>query len=172
MSRYAGMYVENAAPTMRADKRVEYELPVLRYPLHDPWHPEGGEQYFAGFWLPYIASEADARQHVADFERTRITPGADPRAECWPFDWQTMRHLLAGRSRAIAEVIVFDDDIGSVATRCIVMDHPLAKVRRVVPEDVARWRDPAHREALTARARAHAALVPGCRATMPKEAER
>lgn len=136
--------------------RYAEETPVVRYPLSAPWHPEGGEQYAAGFWLPYIASEEDARQHVADFDRTRIMPGANPRSKCEPFDWQTMRHLLARRPHAIAEVAVFDADGRVVGLRCIVMDHPLARVRIVVPEDVARWRDPEHRAELKRRARAYA----------------
>lgn len=40
---------------------------------------------------------------------------------------------------------------------------------RVVPEDVARWRDPEHRAELKRRARAHAALVSGNRSTMEVE---
>lgn len=110
-----------------------------------------------------IAERASARMsirnemdHLADLLRTRIRPGADPRAECEPFDWQTMRHLLARRPHAIAEVTVFDADNRIVGIRCVVMDHPLARVRCVVPEDVARWRDPKHRAALTERARAYA----------------
>lgn len=129
---------------------------VERYRNPLPWYPNGGETYAAGFWLPYIASEEDARQHVADFNHTCIMPGANPRAKCEPFDWQKMRHLLGQRSRAIAEVATFDVDGRIVGIRCIVMDHPLARVRVVVPEDVARWRDPEHRAELTRRARAYA----------------
>ena len=87
-----------------------------------------------------------------ELQRTRIEPGADPRAECAPFDWEMARFQLEQRPRAIAEVRDKDGKL-----RCIVMDNPRNRVERVVPEDVARWRDPKHREALTKRAREYAA---------------
>ena len=76
-----------------------------RYPLPAPWHPEGGEQYTAGFWLPYRASEADARQHVKDFYATRIedTRGANSAQDVmrWNND-PTHRDELERRARELA----------------------------------------------------------------------
>lgn len=108
----------------------------------------------AGFSLPYIASKEDAQQHVADWMRTRIEPGADPRVErvgglvFWP-------HETGPRDRPYGVLVLAPFSRGS--------DY------RYVPEDVRRWRDPRHRAALTQRARAHAAIVPGARAGMVAE---
>lgn len=109
--------------------------------------------------MRYDVFSDDHRCHVADWMRTRVTPGADPRAECEPFDWRMTRYLLTQRPRAIAEI---RGDDGRV--RCVVMDNPRARVDRVVPEDVARWRDPKHRAAMTERAREYASHLPGRRA--------
>ena len=185
MSRYAGMYVENAATTKRADGRVEFELPVLRYPLPiefelpvlryplpTPWHREGGEQYAAGFWLPYIASEEDARQHFADFDRTRIKPGADPRSKWSGSLMKTDPTIYRDEPHTPkwCEVGPSDrPDLAWINGPWNALGWRLSSRARYVPLDVCRWRDPEHREALKRRARAHAALVPGNRATMGVE---
>ncbi len=74
--------------------------------LAAPWHPEGGEQYAAGFWLPYRASGADARQHVKDFYATRVedTRGANSAQDVmrWNND-PAHRAELERRARELAE---------------------------------------------------------------------
>ena len=127
----------------------------------------------AGFSLPYIASKEDAQQHVADFKRTRIDPGADPRVA-----WETGHHHYyrsrqnepmnyeSLHDRPRSAYVHRHDPYDIVRSELLVARRPSL---RYVPLDVCRWRDPEHRAALIARARAHAALVPGCRATMPKE---
>lgn len=104
-------------------------------------------------------SERDALRHAEDMMRTSVEPGADPRAACLPFSWKYMRSLLESRPRAVAEVRGEDGSL-----RCVVMDDWRARVDRVVPEDLARWRDPDHRQAIEVRARAYATE----RATYPR----
>ena len=142
--------VGSAADAQRGERIVNARLnswPMIRIPAEAP---ESVVQHL---------NAVDVAQHLADWMRTRITPGADPRAECEPFDWRMARYLLTQRPRAIAEV---RGDDGRV--RCVVMDNPRARVDRVVPEDVARWRDPKHRAAMTERAREYASHLPGRRA--------
>lgn len=117
----------------------------------------------AGFSLPYAASKEDAQQHVADWMRTRIEPGADPRVPACGTNWRALWYFVS-KGRAIAEE--------PAANGTVWFDAPpvwSARTDRYVPVDVLRWREPEHRAALIARARAHAALVPGNRATMEIE---
>lgn len=129
----------------------------------------------AGFSLPYVASKEDARQHVADFDRTRIVPGADPRVE-----WDEHSREQQFYRPEYTEPQWYESAHEAPRSAYILRSAPRGHLRqnvyrsdgarlRYVPLDVCRWRDPEHRLALTARARAHAALVPGNRATMEVE---
>jgi hypothetical protein len=112
-----------------------------------------------------VVAYADDRfafeRHLLDWMRTRIEPGADPRRSWSPERGRTPRPMF--EARAIGTVLPCYGSLESIH-RIFV---PAAI--RYVPEDVARWRDPDHRAALIARAHAHAALVPGNRATMETE---
>lgn len=123
-------------------RNMRFELPPA------PWKTDEGEQYAAGFWLPYCASEADARQHIKDFFRTCITPGTSPRAQ-----WDV-------------GVYFHDPDAdGPVFERCgsdgalLMTRGPDYDDRRYVPHDVCRWRSTKHRDELTRRARELAAAA-------------
>lgn len=120
-------------------------------------------------------------EQYAELQRTRITPGADPRAQ-WDEgeDPRDTRGLSAdendagysqSRARAFRKArrrytrserrSLFEQNDGpngglSWASETYADGRPGSL--RYVPRDVARWRDPEHREALTQRARAHAAL--------------
>lgn len=107
----------------------------------------------------------DAAAHREDLIRTRIEPGADPRVPACGTNWRALWYFVS-KGRAIAEE--------PAANGTVWFDAPpvwSARTDRYVPVDVLRWRDPEHRAALTARARAHAAIIPGNRATMPVEVQ-
>lgn len=123
-------------------------------------------------WLERLRTRTE---HERDFERTRITPGADPRAEWNPNDaalreiWRlddtgrVLRYRPQSRRvysrRVYIEITVVGLPVFDTLCDGEAIGH--GETCRYVPFDVARWRDPKHRAALTARARAHAAISPG-----------
>ena len=147
-----------------------------------------------------VAAYADDRftfeKHLLDWLRTRIKPGADPRAEWSRRDGPWKSRLFAHpddtgiEQRPPRDVRKFTREqrdtlrrLGRNYRRWSVFEQPselggitwaveqwCVRTRATyVPRDVSRWRDPEHREALKRRARARAALVPGNRATMEVE---
>lgn len=93
--------------------------------------------------------------HLYDHLRTRITPGADPRAE-----WAGGDDAKWGTPDPSLERVTASGPVMCGVSSIFRSDAWL----RYVPEDVVRWRDPEHRAALTARAREYASHLPGRRA--------
>lgn len=132
----------------------------------------------SGISLLAIASRAlvpmsadDAAIHREDMLRTRITPGADPRAE-----WMDSTNDAALREWRDSIAVFETREASPRLWEFVDVLSPNSWLTenspdecRYVPCDVVRWRDPEHRAALIKRASAYAALVPGCRATMPVE---
>jgi len=127
------------------------------------------------------------RERMADRLHTQIEPGADPRAQWddgenprstrglsadeddagysphWAKEFRKARMRYPRNERRS----LFEADDGpsgglSWASETYA-DSDRYQSLRYVPRDVVRWRDPAHRAALTERARAYAALQPGAR---------
>ncbi len=109
------------------------------------------------FILRYPAHSHDYRRHLADYEATRVEPGADPRA-----GWSKNETALPRQYHQFARSL-FEVGQRSAPRWCFlsVVGDVDAYGCRYVPEDVARWRDPAHRAELLRRAREHAAIRPG-----------
>lgn len=111
--------------------------------------------------------DARAREIREDFVRTRIVPGANPRAQ-----WKDEQEVADARSfleKDRCAVIEFYDDEAKALSVALVsytwgwrfVCAPMGGNHHYVPVDVCRWRDPEHREALTKRAREYAAFLPG-----------
>lgn len=103
-----------------------------------------------------------AREHMADLVRTRIEPGADPRAL-----WDSFVDEVDAASSANPVVYEIQDTNGNIAALYGDSDYlvdecgyPRARLR-YVPEDVRRWRNRNHRGFVERRAREWAAVVPG-----------
>lgn len=112
--------------------------------------------------LRYPARSHDYRRHLADYEATRIEPGADPRAE-W-MDPNTPMFYAWGEGVVMFETVEPSPRVWSIQYTLSPLDGlTLSGPHRYVPQDVRRWRDPAHRAKLKRRAREYAALLPGAR---------
>ncbi len=118
-----------------------------------------------------VVAHADDRftfeRHLLDWMRTRIEPGADPRQR-----WASQAdELNALTTRAVFQLTTFaGETVALIMDRETIISWGWPPWRVLfVPEDVRRWRDRDHRAALIARARAHAAIIPGNRATMEVE---
>lgn len=109
----------------------------------------------------------DVARHLADWMRTRITPGADPLAE-WDDEVQieAARELMDGGTRVVEFSYVDEhgDRINCVSNESLSLQPLFDDAHRDVPCDVVRWRDPKHRAAMTERAREYASHLPGRRA--------
>ncbi len=110
--------------------------------------------------LRYPAHSHDYRRHLADYEATRIEPGADPRA-----GWarQAHQHPLIDRDLLDSDydgLALFERGPKTSPRPTSVVFQLRRRDFRYVPHDVIRWRDPEHRAALGQRARAYAALQP------------
>lgn len=117
-----------------------------------------------------------------DPQRTRIAPGADPRAS-WADPDEARAYALDDdgvrvrreprdmpRSERMHLCEVDYNGNGEIFAAAIYRKFPLSRLTslvalgaivRYVPVDVARWRDPAYRDAMLRRARAHAAKAGG-----------
>ncbi len=129
--------------------------------------------------LRYPAHSHDYRRHLADYEATRIEPGADPRAT-WE-EHESLRelpdgtrdpsysgsHRHAGAPWRRRMRLVFVERVradGALVAGWDSMGRQADKIGRsdvYVPFDVVRWRRSEHRAELTRRAREHAAIRPG-----------
>jgi hypothetical protein len=123
-----------------------------------------------------VVAHADDRftfeRHLLDWMRTRIKPGADPRSKWSGSLTKTDPTIYRDEPHTPkwCEVGPSDrPDLAWINGPWNALGWRLSSRARYVPLDVCRWRDPEHREALKRRARAHAALVPGNRATMGVE---
>lgn len=122
--------------------------------------------------LRYDPRSADHWEHMADFRQTYVKPGADPRAKWSGSLTKTDPTIYRDEPHTPkwCEVGPSDrPDLAWINGPWNALGWRLSSRARYVPLDVCRWRDPDHRAALTARARAHAALVPGNRSTMEVE---
>lgn len=111
--------------------------------------------------LRYSFGSEDYRRHVADFERTRIAPGADPRASwCSKDDSDHKRAVREADTPRWYETRDAEPRLAWLNERWNARGWRLRSSRayRYVPADVIRWRDPGHRAELTRRASVHAAL--------------
>lgn len=114
----------------------------------------------AGFLVRVALGETDrAREHVVDFQRTRIQPGADPRMQ-----WSSP---VDARDAPTEEDPIYEisDEYGApLALRGSIdflagdWGYPPTSLR-YVPCDVRRFRNAEHRAELTRRARELAAAV-------------
>lgn len=95
--------------------------------------------------------------------RTRIEPGADPRAG-WANELVLPTLRAWGERVALFETVELRPRVWSVQHALSQLDKTtLSGPHRYVPCDVRRWRDAKHRVAMSERARAYAALQPGAR---------
>jgi hypothetical protein len=111
--------------------------------------------------LRYPAHSHDYRRHLADYEATRVEPGADPRA-----GWarRARQHPLIDRDLLDSDydgLVLFERGSKTSPLPTSIVLQFRRRDFRYVPHDVARWRDPAHRAELLRRAREHAAIRPG-----------
>lgn len=120
----------------------------------------------------------EALDHVLDARRTRIEPGADPRAS-WcaasrekmagvAFTGEQSKTDLRGRVRRnrltqlpITGLVVFELTTSN-GEHAYLNERP-SGAAKFVPIDVLRWRDEAYTAPIKARARNYAALQPGAR---------
>lgn len=127
-----------------------------------------------------VARMTSAAGHAADFDRTCITPGADP-CVCWsPGEYERVSGItmtgdwpkaaVRGRWRRdrwtqLPEqgLVVFELRHIGGGTRPYFTRNPPSAEACYVPIDVWRWREPAHQASMRSRAKAHAAIVPGRR---------
>lgn len=92
-------------------------------------------------------------EHFSDFQRTRIPPGADPRAQ-----WRRAAPVVENLFREV----VFELGAPSSLTAFVApykRANSYVGYAKYVPADVVRWRDPEHRAEMTRRARELAAAV-------------
>jgi len=111
-------------------------------------------------------TEVEALAHAKDLLRTRIEPGADPRAgwnpldarvfELWRLDDAGQVQRSPQRHRRFCIEIVTSAPAPVFDTLRWDEALPSRKLCRYVPCDVCRWRDPEHRAAMTERARKYA----------------
>ncbi len=117
-----------------------------------------------------MTNDERAREHMADLVRTRIKPGADPRA-MWANSLATSSEGVIEMLRRHGEGLYAYEaessprsmprlwSTGPELSRSVASTtRNLAQ--RYVPHDVRRWRDVEHRAAMAVRARAYAALQP------------
>lgn len=109
-------------------------------------------------------SEEEASQHALDAVRAYVKPGADPRVEWHEDDGSdhTLHSRLPDDPRWFENYSIDAPlmAVGVDAWKAVGWSLRSPRIYRYVPLDVMRWRDPKHREALTERARAYAALQP------------
>lgn len=159
--KFAPILIPASAPTIgertEIDPRAVYE--PQQYPsVVGRWTVTREQATPAPWCLTFqrAVSEDEMRRHVADYDRTRITPGADPRDgwtssvdECEAaesplpiFEIRNgLRPLVALQGRNARSFEEWGYEPGQV---------------RYVPEDVRRWRNPSHRRSLHRRAREYA----------------
>ncbi len=111
--------------------------------------------------LRYPAHGHDYRRHLADYEATRIEPGADPRAEplftCGP----SAAYVDGWRGEYTVEAALNPEINELWQVRVLGERSRYYRGCTYIPFDVARWRNNSgHRARLTERARAYAALQP------------
>lgn len=184
--KFAPILIPASAPTIGG--RTEIDTGAVYEPQRYPsvvgqWTVTREQATPAPWCLTFhrAVSEDEMRQHVADYDRTRITPGADPRK-----GWSE------SVTPRVTRVFLDHDDAGySAKRRAQVRKLPRYQRRlesrrnavrystfeiagrhnpawtvveyeadlpgyNYIPCDVCRWRDPAHRAELTRRAREYA----------------
>lgn len=150
-----------------ADRLYEEEIWRLYYEEMDR---SDAEELAAGLTRLHASvrmTDAEALAHARDLGRTRIEPGADPRAE-WVGKADVRAHWrLSDTGRVLRDPRMFPRfyaEFGEYDAPVFDTLRESARTRpgvsRYVPFDVARWRDPEHRAAMVERARAYAALQP------------
>ncbi len=111
--------------------------------------------------LRYPAHSHDYRRHLADYEATRVEPGADPRAEALCTCGPSAAYVDGWRGEYTVEAAIIRGSDEPWQVRVTGEKSRYYRGCTYIPFDVARWRNSgSHRAALTERARAYAALQP------------
>ncbi len=105
---------------------------------------------------------ADYRR-LTEFARAIVEPGADPRAQWCEASQRRYEGLMIDERLSIGgdRRALFETGPKFAPRRMYYITASRRPDFRYVPEDVERWRDPAHRAELMRRAREHAAIRPG-----------